>query len=83
MLLVVPEVPGLRSTKPLVQGYGARLRGDALSCEALFAAVHIPDQTLTAELHERGKHPRRVRLDWTSVEPRVLHKDAVIDLAKE
>ncbi len=83
MLLVVPEVPGVKAAKPLVQGYGVRLGGDTLSCEALFAAVHVPEQVLHAELHERGKHPRRVRLAWTPVEAKVLHKGASIDLAKE
>lgn len=82
MLLVVPEVPHLPSRKPLVQGYGCRLRGDTLSCEALFVAVDIPAQTLLGELHERGQHPRRVRLEWTPLAP-ALWRDATITLARE
>lgn len=82
MLLVVPEVPSQPSRKPLLQGYGCRLRGDTLSCEALFVATNIPAQTLLAELHERGKAPVRVVLDWTPLEP-ALWRDAEIGVRRD
>lgn len=69
MLLVASEVPNQPSRKPLLQGYGCRLRGDTLSCEVLFVAAHIPPQALTAELHERGKAPQLVTLLWESLDP--------------
>lgn len=82
MLLVVPEVPGQPSRKPLLQGYGCRLRGDTLSCETLYVDRHIPEQTLTGELHERGKPPVLVTLAWEPMEP-ALWGNARIPVAKE
>ena len=82
MLLVVPEVPGRDSLKPLIQGYGARLRGDALSCEALFVESVVPDQTLDALLLERHKRPRRVRLEWSEIPPG-LYQHAEIDVRRD
>lgn len=82
MLLVVPEVPDQPSRKPLVQGFGCHLRGDTLSCEALFVATVIPDQELVGELRQRHGPPRRVRLAWSSLEP-ALYKNASIDVTKE
>lgn len=83
MLLVVPEVSGHPSRKPLVQGFGCRLLGgDTLSCEALFVAAPIPAQALAAELHTRGREPRLVTLDWSEV-PAGLYRHAQIDLTKE
>lgn len=82
MLLVAPEVPNQPSSKPLLQGYGCRLRGGTLSCEVLFVGANIPAQTLAAELHERGKPPQRVALEWTPLEPR-LWKQATITVLEE
>jgi hypothetical protein len=83
MLLVVPEVPGTESRKPLIQGFGCRLLGgDTLSCEALFAARPIPTQALRAQLHTRGRRPTTVTLDWSEV-PAGLYRNAQIDLIKE
>ena len=82
MLLVVPEVPNQPSGKPLLQGFGCRLRDGALSCETLFVDQHIPAQVLMGELHERHKPPVNVRLDWTPLPPG-LHGRVVIDLEEE
>ena len=83
MLLVVPEVSGLESRKPLIQGFGCRLLGgDTLSCEALFAAQPIPTQAPRAELHVRGRKPATITLDWSEVPPG-LYRNAQIDLVKE
>jgi hypothetical protein len=83
VLLVVPEVSGVESRKPLVQGFGCRLLGgDTLSCEALFIAREIPDQTLRAELHVRHQPPRVVTLAWSDTPPG-LYQNAQIDLVKE
>ena len=82
MLLVVPEVPNQPSRKPLVQGFGCRLGGGHLSCEALFVAEDIPSQPLAAELHERHKPPARVMLDWSSTNAG-LYQHASIDVTKE
>ena len=79
MLLVVPEVPDQPSRKPLVQGYGCALRGDTLSCEALFVGREIPDQVLVGELRQRHGPPRRVALAWSTLEP-ALYKNASIDV---
>jgi len=82
MLLVVPEVPNQASGKPLLQGYGCRLRGGTLSCEVLFVGADIPAQTLPADLYERGRVPQRVALEWTPLEPR-LWKQATITISEE
>lgn len=84
MLLVVPEVPGQPSKKPLVQGYGCRLHlgGGTVSCEALFTAATVPTQRLTAELHVRGRAPIVVTLDWSEIPPG-LYRNASIDTIKE
>ena len=83
MLLVVPEVRGSESRKPLIQGFGCRrLGGGALSCAALFVATPVPTQPLPAEIHVRGRKPVRVTLDWSEI-PAGLHRDAQIDLIKE
>jgi hypothetical protein len=81
VLLVVPEVPGMTSPKPLVQGYGARLGGGALSCEALFVAATIPTQDLVGYLHARHKPPVRVSLAWSEIPPG-LYRDAEIDVRR-
>jgi len=73
----------MESQKPLVQGFGVRVRGDILFCEALFVKEHVSEQVLAAELHERGRKPRVVRVAWSPIEAGVLHKDASIDLVKE
>jgi len=82
MLLVVPDVPGTPSRKPLVQGYGCRLVGGGklVSCEALYVHAIIPDQTLKALLYSSAEEPpRSVALDWSAVTP-ALHRDVVIDV---
>ncbi len=83
MLLVVPDVPDLESRKPIITAIGVLVRGDTLSCEALIASQHVPEQTLTAHLHERGRKPRVMRVSWSPIEPGVAHKNAVIDIVKE
>lgn len=83
MLLVVPDVPGTPSRKPLVQGYGCRLVGGGklVSCEALYVHAIIPDQTLDALLFSDAEQPpKRVVLDWSAVPP-ALHRDVIIDVA--
>jgi hypothetical protein len=82
VLLVVPEVPGQPSGKPLVQGYGCHLRDGTLFCEALFVAASIPDQQLVGELRQRHGPAKPVRLDWTTLEP-ALYQNASIDTVKE
>lgn len=83
MLLVVPDVPGMPSRKPLIQGYGCRRVGnDAISCETVFVDRHVPTQTLVAQLHERHKPPITVRLDWSPLPPG-LHGRVVIDITLE
>ena len=79
MLLVVPEVPDQPSRKPLVQGFGCHLRGDTLSCEALFVGREIPDQVLAGELRQRHGPAKAVRLAWSTLEP-ALYKNASIDV---
>ena len=77
MLLAVPDHPGLL-------GFGCRVGDGALSCEALTVSASIPAQVLTAHLHERGKRPRVVRLDWTELPARQeAYRFAQIDIAKE
>ena len=71
------------SRKPLIQGYGCRLGGDTLSCEALFVAKDVPAQSLVGELIVRHKPPARVLLAWSPVTAGVLHKDARIDVVRE
>ena len=47
-------------------------------------SASIPAQVLTAHLHERGKRPRVVRLDWTELPARQeAYRFAQIDIAKE
>lgn len=82
MLLVVPEVPNQPSRKPLVQGFGCGLRDGALFCEVLFVARDIPDQVLSGELRQRHGPPKRVRLEWSTLEP-ALYRNASIDVQKE
>ena len=82
MLLVVPEVPTQPSAKPLVQGFGCRLGGDTLSCEVLYIGSSIPTQTLTAQLHTRGREPIRLALAWSDIPPG-LYRNAAVDLVKE
>lgn len=83
MLLVVPDVPGMPSRKPLIQGYGCRRVGnDAIFCETVFVDRHIPTQVLVAQLHERHKPPITVRLDWSPLPPG-LHGRVVIDITQE
>ena len=79
-LLVVPDVPGAPARKPLVQAYGVAV-GDGVFCAALFAAVSIPAQVLRALLVNRHEEPVEVWLDWSPVEPGVLHGRVSIDLA--
>lgn len=77
MFLAVPDQPGL-------QGFGCRVGGGALSCEALVVSAGIPDGVLVAHLHERGSLPRVVRLDWTELPVRrEAYKFVQIDLVKE
>ena len=82
MLLVVPEVPNQPSGKPLLQGFGCRLRDGTLSCEALFVAAEIPGQELVGELLQRHAPAKRVLLAWSTLEP-ALYRDASIDLEEE
>ena len=82
--MVVPEVPGQPSRKPLVQGFGCRLHlgSGTLSCEALFVAESVPTQLLAAELRERHKPPRGITLDWSETPPG-LYQNATIDLKEQ
>jgi hypothetical protein len=82
VLLVVPEVPNQPSRKPLVQGFGCRLGGGHVSCEALFVATEIPTQTLAAELRERHKPPTRVSIAWSGTRAG-LYQNASIDTLEE
>jgi len=82
VLLVVPEVPSLESLKPVIQGFGCRLGGGVLSCEALFTEVIVPTQVLVGELHVRGRPPSTVRLDWSEIPPG-LYRNAEIDVLQE
>lgn len=82
MLFVVPEVPDNPSRKPLLQGFGCRLRADTLSCEALYVDRHIPAQPLRGELHERGRPPVPVTIEWEPLDP-ALWGNARIPIAKE
>lgn len=80
MLVVVPEVPGLPSNKPLVQGYGCRLGGGTLSCDTLYIQSAIPAQELPALFIVRGRHPKPITLAWGGSLPAGVHRNATIDL---
>ena len=81
--MVVPEVPGVESRKPVIQAAGVFLGDGTLSCRALVAARHVPAQRLTALLLKRHREPVPVLIDWTPVAEKRAHGDVRIDLAKE
>jgi hypothetical protein len=89
LLLVVPEVPGVESRKPVIQAFGVTLGDGQVSCDALCLERFVPGQELRAELRNRRSEPVIVTLAWApptseaEFDPRRALGGVTIDLVKE